>query len=127
MMLISASSLRNSDVLVSRFRMRPSLCCTSGWPMTTTSSRGLDHLELRAAPRHVHLAGRADLGRPLVGRGRPLAGHGGAMHDPAVARLVPRPPAVEHAAVVPHDEIADLPAMRVDQLGPGGRLPQLAE
>ena len=36
-MLISASRLRNTEVLVSFFRMSPSLCCTSGWRITTTS------------------------------------------------------------------------------------------
>src|SRR5262245_48947238 len=110
-MLISESKLRNSEVLVPFRRMSPSLCCTSGWPMTTTLSgtepgataplrfvsvltgavtaeTALDQLELRAAPGHVDASGGRHLGRAVVGGGRPLAGHRGAMHDPAIARLV---------------------------------------
>src|SRR5215470_20265264 len=149
-MLISESRLRNSEVLVPFRRMSPSLCCTSGWRMTTTlsgtdpgatalprfvsvltgrSPRGatLHQLELPAAPGDVHAAGERHLRGAVVGGGRPLAGHRRAVHDPAIARFVPRPAPVEHAAVVPHDEVADPPAMRVDELGPRRGLAQRAQ
>src|SRR5262250_856994 len=104
-MLISESRLRNSEVLVPFRRMSPSLCCTSGWRMTTTLSgtepgatalprfvsvltgrsprrAALDQLELRAAPRDVHAPGGRHLHGALVGGGRPLPGHRRAVHDP---------------------------------------------
>src|SRR5689334_5408120 len=104
-MLISASRLRNSDVLVSRFRISPSLCWTSGWRISTTCPVGatlfpvalgtpaptrLDQLELRAAPGHVFRARGADRHRRGVRRGGTQPGHRRSVHDPAVARLVPR-------------------------------------
>src|SRR5215470_8988375 len=67
-------------------------------------------LELCAAPGDVARAGRGDLDIRDLGGRRPVARHGRAMHDPAIAALVPGPAAMQDTTIVPHDQIAGPPA-----------------
>src|SRR5262245_51714322 len=72
-------------------------------------------LQLSAAPGDVARAGRGDLDiRDLRGRW-PRARHGRAMHDPAITALVPGPAAMQDTTIVPHQQIARPPAVRVDE------------
>ena len=53
--------------------------------------------------------------RVITCDGRPVSGDRRAMHDPPIPAFIPRPSAVQRTAVVPHHQIAGLPAMRVDE------------
>src|SRR5213083_1538215 len=51
--------------------------------------------------------------------------HGRALHVPPEAQVVERGAAVHGAAIVPHHEVVDAPAVGIDELPPGGMLDQL--
>src|SRR5262245_45278802 len=69
--------------------------------------------------------GRGQLVKVRRLRGRPVSGHRRPVHHPLVSRAVPWPAPVQHASVVPHDEIADLPAMRVHAIWRRSQLEEL--
>jgi MFS family permease len=102
-------------------------CARSARRAADRAGSGGHDFELRAAPGDVGLGGRPHDRIRQVGRGGALAGHRGAVHDAAVAALVPRAAPVQRAAVVPHHEIAHPPAMRVHELGPGRAAEELAD
>src|SRR5687767_150158 len=100
-----------------------SMCDLPSLPLYTRQIFGmagpLHGRELAAAERDIDLARGRDGGVRRLSHGGTVAGHGRAVHHPPVAAFVPRPAAVEHAAVVPHDEVAGPPAVRVHELRPG--------
>jgi hypothetical protein len=76
--------------------------------------------ELGAAPGAIGLAGRGDRDLGDIRGGRAVARDGRPMHHAAITPDVPGAAAVEDAAVVPHHDVARLPAVRVDEIRRGG-------
>ena len=72
-------------------------------------------------------AGAITRSEAVLRSGGAIPGHRRPVHHAPVLRLVPGATAVEHAAVVPHDQIARLPAVCVDQLRMGDGGHQLPE
>src|SRR5580765_4277830 len=76
-------------------------------------------------------ARRALLRRQLVQirrlGGGPVAGDGRAMHHALLAGAVPGTPAMQHAAVVPHHQVAHAPRVAEDAVWSGRQLEELGD